>query len=291
MPEFKSKEEYEKWKAQRHGQKQAQNNRPQGDFTPPTDITTPSTVKKPLFRVSLIFILLIVLGVSLYGGYLKYEKTQTQQIPKKELPLVIQKFRELESALTVSLNQMSYNDRLINIRIELDKFENAHKGTVEQQLIEGMLLLEKAFQAYSDGKNAWGQDDIALTNWKGESFSWVDNLIQKYPLIKNKIKTHNFYISKKAEIHDTFHDLLSEKDMERLIGDTLDVQIMNTKERLAAAKNEAVGAANTGVTEMRNEGGSEISTYTIQEISRSAYKDIVWAYASDYTKKAELLFQ
>lgn len=230
MPDFKNKEEYEKWKAQRHEQGQAQNNRPQGGFVTPAHVPTPSTAKKPLIRVTLISLLLIVLGVSLYVGYLKYEKNKAQEARKKELRLVIQKFREIESALTVGLNKLSYNDRLVNIRIEMDKFENTHKRTVEQQLVESLMFLEKAFEAYNDGKEAWGEDyKISLTNWQGNFFPWAAERLQKYPLLNDKIRKHDFYI--------------------------------------------------------------DGSTYIIQEIFRNDYGDIIWAYAADYTRKAELSLQ
>jgi hypothetical protein len=238
MPNFKDKEEYEKWKVQRSLPETAKDKTSQNGVE--QQISSSSKTKQQGLRFSLITILLIIVVGLLFIGYQKYESYKKQEIEKKEqikaqeirreeLHHVIQQFKDLESALKVGLSKFQYNERLVNIRIELDKFENKHKAAGEQPIITSLLLLEKAFQAYEDGKDAWGDDyKISLTNWQGKLFPTYDELLEKYPLLKDKIRRHDYT--------------------------------------------------------------AEGSTYLIQEIFRSDYRNIVWAYAADYTRKAESSF-
>jgi len=192
--------------------------------------------KKQSLRLLLILIILLAVVGLLFVGYQKYaqeterkERIRAQEQQKEELRHVIQQFKDIESALKVGLNNLQYNERLVNIRIEMDKFTNKYKATGEESIITSLQLLEQVFQAYADGKDAWGDDyKISLTNWQGKLFPYAEKWLQKYPLLKEKIRTHDYT--------------------------------------------------------------TEGSTYLIQEIFRSDYRDIIWAYAADYTRKAEASF-
>jgi len=225
MTQFKSKEKYQEWKNSLTAERKNKSKVTQ-QVTPP-DATPPSS-NRIAIRTFLCIVIVIILGVVGYFSYIAYEQRKTQQALKADLQVVVQKFRELKSGLSVGLNKPSYNDKLVTIRIELDKFENTHKGMLKEQLVNAVMLLEQAFQTYSDGKEAWGEDyNISLTNWKGDYFRWAVDTLQKYPLLKEKIRKHDYE--------------------------------------------------------------SEGSTYIIQEIYRSDYKDVIWAYADSYVQKAEAL--
>lgn len=89
--------------------------------------------KKQSLRLLLILIILLAVVGLLFVGYQKYaqeterkERIRAQEQQKEELRHVIQQFKDIESALKVGLNNLQYNERLVNIRIEMDKFTNKY---------------------------------------------------------------------------------------------------------------------------------------------------------------------
>lgn len=182
MPEFKNKEEYEKWKTEKvKAGKENQDKAPQEIPVRTTNVKQSSEIKKAIVW-TLATIVLLAVG---YFGYQYYAGHKQ----KKDLRIIIQKFKELGSALSVGLNEHDYNERLINIKIEMDKFNDAHKYSIfskHDDTNKIMELLEKAFQAYNDGKSSWGDNFIELT-YGGKYSHWAEKMVEKYPLLQDKI--------------------------------------------------------------------------------------------------------
>jgi hypothetical protein len=122
LPEFKSKEEYEKWKAER------QNKIAEGidaeKYTEPLDHQAKSkNSKKYWFRNKFIYSILVILGITaIISGYNYSRKNHELSEIKKDTVIVIKEFEKLSASLEIGMSYKDYNDRLGQINYFLSNF-------------------------------------------------------------------------------------------------------------------------------------------------------------------------
>lgn len=171
MPEFKNKEEYAKWKADRlKAGKENQDKIAQEIPFKTSDVKPPSFIKKTLPLISLVFILLVIFAGGGYIGYKYYtshqEKKQREtkrKVDEEKYMVYLADAREVSkqigaitSGLEVGYNYMEFSKKVADMNYAYSKFLEKYKSD----------LAVKEYISYQALDNAGEYLKSAVNNWK-----------------------------------------------------------------------------------------------------------------------------